>query len=103
MGSAKAIGGIFAKTCFETAVGVWSARRGEKTRFLIAFFGFSDSELIAHNRSLVGSSPATRANTGGHLYFRIWQKCKLAALATLASAFNPTINAPKSNAFGGAL
>ena len=50
---------IFAKTCFALSVGVWSARTGTKDGFLIAFLGFYDSELSAHNRSPVGSSPAS--------------------------------------------
>ena len=58
-GSAKGSGGNFAETCFETSVGVWSARVGEKHRFLIACFAFSQPELSAHNPEVVGSSPAS--------------------------------------------
>lgn len=59
-GSAKGGGGSFAEPCFEGSVGVWLARRGENGGFLIAFFAFFSTDLIAHNRSPVDSSPAFR-------------------------------------------
>ena len=49
----------FAKTCFETAVGVWSAKTGEKTRFSLRLLGFLDLFTGAHNPEVVGSSPAS--------------------------------------------
>ena len=49
---------IFAKTCFDPTVGGWSARRGKKGGFLIAFLAFFSTDLIAHNPEVVGSSPA---------------------------------------------
>ena len=65
---------IFAKTCFESAVGGWSARRGKNTGFLIAFFGFSHTDLIAHTPEVVGSSPASatrkrKTTQSGGLFF----------------------------------
>ena len=58
-GSAKGVAAIFAKTCFEVSVGGWSAWVGEDACFLVAFFGFSQPELSAHNPEVVGSSPAS--------------------------------------------
>ena len=69
-GSAKGSGGSFAKTCFALSVGVWSARTGKKDGFLIACFAFSDSELSAHNRSVVGSSPASATRSSSRNGFR---------------------------------
>ena len=64
MGSAKGIGGIFAKTCFERLVGVWSARPKKNTRFLIACLALLATELSAHNPEVVGSSPASATRKG---------------------------------------
>ena len=48
-GSAKRVAAIFAKTCFEASVGVWSVQTGKTTCFLIAFLAFWGTELSAHN------------------------------------------------------
>ena len=58
-GSAEGSVGSFAKTCFETSVGVWSAQMGKSTWILIAFLGFFSTEFSAHNPEVVGSSPAS--------------------------------------------
>ncbi len=58
-GSTQGFVGSIAKTCFDGSVGVWSARMGQKSRFLIAFLAFSEPELSAHNPEVVGSSPAS--------------------------------------------
>ena len=48
-GSASGVDGNFAKTCFESAVGAWSAWSGKEDRFLLVFLAFSVTDLIAHN------------------------------------------------------
>ena len=71
----------FAKICFETSVGGWSAWTGKKPRFLIALLAFSCTDLIAHNPEVVGSSPASatrKENTtqpgGVFLFFGLCSK-----------------------------
>jgi len=64
-GAGKDSGGRFAKACFETSVGVWSARRGKKYRFLIACFGFFRTDLIAHNPE--GSEGSAAGGRGSDL------------------------------------
>ena len=63
--SIKGIFASFAKTCFEAAVGIWSAGRREKWHFLLVLLDFSSFLPIAHNPEVVGSSPAsaTKENT----------------------------------------
>ena len=53
------------KTCFESLVGIWSARMGKKCRFLLAFFGFFGIDLIAHNPEGSEGSAAGGRNTWG--------------------------------------
>ena len=68
--SAKAIDGIFAKTCFDGSVGIWSARTEQKPRFLIAFLDFFLTDAIAHNPKVVGSSPASATNNANRFRYR---------------------------------
>ena len=63
---AKGIAAIFTKTCFDPTVGVWPARKGKKTRFLIDFLAFFSTDLIAHNPEVVGSSPASATKKDSH-------------------------------------
>ena len=50
----------FAKTCFGSSVGVWSAKTEHLPQFLIAYLAFLDFDLCSVNPQVVGSSP-----TGG--------------------------------------
>ena len=82
IGSAKAIGVIFAKACFEPSVGVWSAWAGKKPRFLIACIALLGPELSAHNPEVVGSSPASATRkgkvipTGMAFFFSLFVRCR---------------------------
>ena len=51
--------GTFAKTCFETAVGEWSARTGNNPGSLLVFLVLWHFDSCAHNPEVVGSSPAS--------------------------------------------
>ena len=57
--SARGRDGSFAKTCFETAVGEWSARTGKHPGSLLVFFALWHFDSSAHNPEVVGSSPAS--------------------------------------------
>ena len=52
-------GDSFAKTCFESSVGEWSAKTGNRGWFLLDFLAFCQLDSCAHNPEVVGSSPAS--------------------------------------------
>ena len=60
----------FAKTCFETAVGEWSARTGKHPGSLLVFLALWCFDSSAHNRSGVGSSPASATNNAHRFRYR---------------------------------
>ena len=58
-GSARGRDGSFAKICFETSVGEWSARTGNNPGSLLVFLTLWHFDSSAHNPEVVGSSPAS--------------------------------------------
>ena len=58
-GSAKERKDSFAKTCFDTSIGEWSAKTGNHPGSLLVFLALWYFDSSAHNPEVVGSSPAS--------------------------------------------
>ena len=65
-GSAGERDATFAKTCFETAVGEWSAKTGNHPGSSLVFLALWYFDSSAHNPEVVGSSPASATKKFSH-------------------------------------